>query len=341
VFEGEAFVENEMIKCPIPQNEEQRLQAVRSYGILDSAPEVDFDALTRLAAYAFDAPAAVVGLMDADRLWFKSRFGLDVPQLDRQIAFCAFAVMRPDELLVVNDLAQDPRFKDNPLVVDAPRLRFYAGAPLVDHQGYALGTIAVVDVKPRELSEMQQNALRDLSTLVMTALDNRRRALLLSHMARTDHLTGLANRADFDGALSSQIAHTARTGESFSLLYMDLDGFKMANDRFGHAGGDEVLREVAHRLAQQVREEDMLARIGGDEFGVVIRGGTQESAEMLTGRIDAAMSLPIELADGTQVNIGISIGIATYTDSDETHLALLARADRELYQAKRLRRPRG
>jgi len=315
---------DEMIQCPIPENEEQRLQAVRSYEILDSGPEVDFDAL--------------VGLMDADRLWFKSRFGLDVPQLDRQIAFCAFAVMQPDELLVVEDLAQDPRFSKNPLVVNAPNLRFYAGAPLVDHQGYALGTIAVVDVKPRELSETQQNALRDISTLVMTALDNRRRALLLSHMARTDHLTGLANRADFDVALSSQIAHTARTGESFSLLYMDLDGFKKANDQFGHAAGDEVLREVARRLAQQVREEDMLARIGGDEFGVVIRGGTQESAEQLTKRLDEAMSPPIDLPGGKQAGIGISIGIATYTNSDETHLALLARADRALYEAKRLKR---
>lgn len=329
---------NQTIQCPIPENEAQRLQAVRSYEILDSAPEVDFDALTRVAAHMFDAPAAVVGLMDADRLWFKSRFGLDVPQLDRQIAFCAFAVMQPDELLVVEDLAQDVRFSANPLVIAAPNLRFYAGAPLVDHQGYALGTIAVVDVKPRSFSEAQQHVLRDLSTLVMTALENRRRALLLSHMARTDHLTGLSNRADFDGVLSAQIAHTARAGEPFALLYMDLDGFKMANDRFGHVAGDEVLREVARRLAQQVREQDMLARIGGDEFGVVIRGGTQESAEMLSMRIDEAMSAPIDLPGGGRIKIGISIGIATYTDSDETHLALLTRADRALYQVKQQRR---
>lgn len=332
---------SKMINCPIPENEALRLQAVRSYDILDSQPEVDFDALTRVAAYTFDAPAAVVGLMDSDRLWFKSRFGLDVPQLDRQIAFCAHALMKPDELLVVEDLAQDPRFGTNPLVVSAPNLRFYAGAPLVDHQGYALGTIAVVDVKPRQLNEAQRLVLRDLSTLVMTALDNRRRALLLSHMARTDHLTGLANRADFDDALTSQIAHTARTGESFALLYMDLDGFKMANDQFGHAAGDEVLREVARRLSLQVREEDVLARIGGDEFGVMIRAGTLESAKKLSIRIDDAMSPPIDLPAGQRVNIGISVGIATYTDSKETHLALLARADRELYQAKRQKRERG
>lgn len=333
-------MENEIIQCPIPENEAQRLQAVLSYEILDTAPEVNFDALTRVTAHTFDAPAAVVGLMDSDRLWFKSCFGLDVPQLDRQIAFCAFALMQPGEVLVVEDLEKDPRFRNNPLVTGAPKLRFYAGAPLLDHQGYALGTIAVVDVKPRNLSEAQRHVLRDLSTLVMTALDNRRRALLLSHMAKTDHLTGLANRAGFDEVLSSQMAHTVRTGEYFALLYMDLDDFKVANDEYGHAAGDEVLREVARRLAQQVREEDMLARIGGDEFGMVIRGGTQESAENLSRRINEAMSPPINLPNGKQVSIGISIGIATRTDSDETHFALLARADHNLYQVKRLRRER-
>ena len=324
-----------IIQPPVPQNEAQRLRAVLSYGILDTAPEVNFDALTRVTAFAFDVPVALIGLMDSERLWFKSRFGLDVPQLDRQLAFCAFAVMHPDELLVVEDLAQDPRFRDNPLVVGAPRLRFYAGAPLVDHQGYALGTIVAVDVKPRKFSEEQRQVLRDLSTVVMTALENHRRALFLSHRARTDHLTELANRAGFDEALSSQLAHTARTGEHFALLYMDLDGFKMANDQYGHAAGDEVLREVARRLAQQVREEDMLARIGGDEFGMVIRGGTRESAENLSRRINEAMSLPIYLPDGEQVIIGISIGITICTDSDETQLDLLARADHALYQIKR------
>lgn len=328
-------------QCPIPENENERLQAVRSYDILDSEPEVDFDALTRLAAYAFDAPAAVVGLMDADRLWFKSRFGLEVPQLDRKIAFCAFAVMQPNELLVVEDLAQDARFSANPLVVGMPGLRFYAGAPLVDHQGYALGTIAVVDVKPREMNEAQQSALRDIATLVMTALENRRRARLLSHMARTDHLTELGNRANFDAALNSQIAYAARTGEPFALLYMDLDGFKKANDQFGHAAGDAVLCEVARRLAQQVRGEDMLARIGGDEFGVVIRGGTLDSAERLAGRISVAMSTPVVISGARQVNIGISIGMASYADPEETQQALVARADRALYEAKRVKRECG
>lgn len=115
--------------CPYPDNEPARVQAVRAYEVLDTPPEPEFDALARVAAHTFEAPMAVVALMDADRLWFKSRLGLDVPQLDREIAFCAHAIAKPDQPLVVPDLRDDPRFLANPLVHDGPRLRFYAGAP--------------------------------------------------------------------------------------------------------------------------------------------------------------------------------------------------------------------
>ena len=112
------------MQCSIPGNEAQRLQAVHSYDILDTPPELDFDTLTRVAAHAFNTPAAVIGLMDSDRLWFKSQLGLGVPQLDRQIAFCAHAIMRPDEPLVVEDLRQDHRFQRNPLVTQPPTCAF-------------------------------------------------------------------------------------------------------------------------------------------------------------------------------------------------------------------------
>jgi diguanylate cyclase (GGDEF)-like protein len=328
-------VSDDPIQCPIPDNETERLRAVRSYDILDSQPEVDFDALTRVAAHTFHTPVAVVGLMDSDRLWFKSRLGLDVPQLDRQIAFCAFAVMEPGKLLVVEDLQRDPRFKDNPLVASPPFVRFYAGAPLVDPNGFALGTIAVVDTQPRVLDDNEQAVLHDLSTLVMTALENRRRSLLLTKLALTDHLTRVPNRAQFDRALATELAHAKRTDEQFSLLCMDLDGFKDINDRYGHPAGDEVLCEVARRLQQQLRTEDMLSRIGGDEFGVIVRDASRESVQALTQRITQAMLAPISLTGGHQVVVGISIGIATYTDAIDSPYTLLTQADSALYQSKR------
>ena len=325
----------QVLQCPIPANEAQRLWAVHSYEILDTAPEVDFDALTRVAAQAFNAPASVIGLMDTDRLWFKSRFGLDVPQLDRQIAFCAHAIMRPDEPLIIEDLQQDERFVNNPLVVNPPHLRFYAGAPLIDQHGFALGTIAVVDVVPRTFSEAQVKLLHDLSTLVISSLECRRRANQLGHLAMTDHLTELANRAQFERTLNSEIAHARRTCEPFMIFYMDLDDFKDINDSYGHAAGDEVLYEVARRMSSQVRAEDLLARFGGDEFAIFMRQSEDHSAETLARRIVDVVSAPITLSSGEKVKVGISIGTAQYNDHVDSVAALLTLADQSLYQAKR------
>ncbi len=320
--------------CPIPENESQRLRAVRSYDILDTPAEVDFDTLTRVATQALGTPAGVIGLMDADRLWFKSQLGLGVPQLDRQIAFCAHAIMKPGEALIVEDLLQDPKFQNNPLVTQEPHLRFYAGAPLIDRDGYALGTIAVVDVEPRKFSDTHIELLSDLSTLVITALENRQRANILSQLAMTDHLTGLPNRVQFERTLISEMAHSRRTGESFNVLFMDLNDFKVINDTFGHLSGDEVLCEIARRMEGIVRADDLLARFGGDEFGIFMRQSDNVTSELIAARIKDEVRKPITLSSGKHVTVGISIGISTYTDALESVASLLALADKELYRAK-------
>ena len=151
----------------------------------------------------------------------------------------------------------------------------------------------------------------------------------------TDHLTGIANRAQFDRTLRSETAHALRTHETFSILYMDLDGFKQVNDRFGHAAGDEVLRKVARRLTQQLRTEDEVARCGGDEFGVIARDSTHESAQELAKRIAREISSPIMLTSGDIAKVGVSTGVATFKQGIDSGPALLDQADRALYQAKR------
>lgn len=318
----------------MPVNEPERLRVVRSYEILDTEPELEFDALTRVAAYTFQAPIAVVAMMDTDRLWFKSKLGLDIPQLDRKVAFCAHAIVRPQEPLIIPDLQADARFAGNPLVSQAPHLRFYAGAPIVDASGFALGTIAVIDAEPRPFSKAQREALIDLSALVVTALQARRRAMDLQSLALTDHLTAVGNRASFDKALISELKHAMRTGETFTLLTMDLDGFKDVNDTYGHQAGDEVLQEVARRLSALVREGDVLARLGGDEFGIVVRHGNRTATAALARRIVAAVGLPMALSGGQSVAVGVSVGVAEYSDDVALPATLLARADHELYLAK-------
>ena len=185
-----------------PANEPQRLRVLRSYEVLDSEPEPEFDALTRIAAHAFAVPIAVVAMVDSDRLWFKSRIGLAVPQLDRRIALCAHTIMPPSKMLVVEDLRSDARFADNPLVTNVPHIRFYAGAAIVDHDDHALGTIAAIDTRPGTFSHAQRRALADLSSLAMMALQSRRRALDLRRLAMTDYLTGIANRVKFEASIT-------------------------------------------------------------------------------------------------------------------------------------------
>ncbi|MEJ2652786.1 MAG: sensor domain-containing diguanylate cyclase [Gammaproteobacteria bacterium] len=322
------------MQSPIPTNEAQRLAALRRYDILDTVPEVNFDILIRVAFHALNAGAVVIELRDSNRLWFKSRIGRGVPQLHRQIAFCVRSSMRAGEPLVIEDLTLDSRFQNNPLVIRAPKLRFYAGLPLVDRDGHVLGTIAVVDSAPRQLDSSQRELLGDLSSLVVAALDSRQRTNMLTHAATTDYLTGLANRAQFEKTVAAEISHARRTGQPFSILYMDLDGFKTVNDTFGHAAGDEVLCEVARRMKALVRAEDLLARFGGDEFALFLRQNDDDSDEPLSKRMAESVRKPIALSSGQMVSVDISIGRAKYTYSVKVLANMLEQADQALYKDK-------
>jgi PAS domain S-box-containing protein len=150
----------------IPTNPEEvhRLRALRDVNLLDTPAEERFDRITRLAARLFDAPIALVSLVDADRQWFKSRVGLDAAQTERSISFCTYAIAQ-DDIFLVEDALQDPRFADNPLVTGEPGIRFYAGFPLAAHDGSRLGTLCIIDRKPRRFDAGEQAQLRDLGNI--------------------------------------------------------------------------------------------------------------------------------------------------------------------------------
>jgi GAF domain-containing protein len=163
-----------------PSNELKRRESLASYAILDTDPEPSFDDLTHLASFICKTPIALITLVDEHRQWFKSKVGLSSEETSRDIAFCSHAILQT-EMFVVPDALQDARFRDNPLVGGEPHIRFYAGIPLINDDGFALGTLCVIDKRPRSLSDAETSALKALSRLVLGQMELRRNLIALKN----------------------------------------------------------------------------------------------------------------------------------------------------------------
>ncbi|MEN3792321.1 EAL domain-containing protein [Fulvimarina sp. MAC3] len=442
----------------VDATEQQRLAVLAEYEIFDTLPEAEFDHIVEIASHVLKVPIALISLVGEERQFFKARTGLAVCETERESSFCQYA-LDGSELLIVPDATKDPLFAANRLVTGEPFIRFYAGAPLRNPEGIALGTLCVIDREPRsEFTDPDRRTLRLLANVVMDRLEARRLRLkardaqarrqsiassspdafvvadaekrivtwnaaaerIFGHTkteamgrtldlvvpismravyekavrrvasgeptrlvgtsieltalrkdgsefpieltlsrwreagrmqfgaivrditarkkaeqelrtaAVTDHLTGLSNRA----SLSARLEAMERDDTRFAMLLIDLDGFKEVNDKLGHLVGDEVLMEIGRRLRALMPPESFVARMGGDEFVVLIEGNANPMdayalAETIISTIEESMALGSSL-----VNISASIGIICTTAVAGDHRTMLGDADLALYKAK-------
>jgi diguanylate cyclase (GGDEF)-like protein len=319
-----------VMEAVVPQEEPARLAALYAMDLLDQGPNPCFDRITRLAAHAFGVPIALVSLVDADRQWFGSRVGLDASETPRCDAFCAHAILEPD-LFVIEDARSDTRFFDNPLVLGPPGIRFYAGAPIAAPSGHRLGTLCIIDQQPRSLELAERGALRDMADLV-------ERELSVIDVALTDELTGLGNRRSFVQSGSQLVALADRRNEPISLLFADLDGLKAVNDGSGHALGDQLIRSAAAALRQSVRSSDLVARIGGDEFVVLMYGNDIEGARVVVDHIQEVLR-EHNATHPEAPALSMSLGVVQAV-SGESIDGLMMRGDEAMYRVKKASRDR-
>ena len=227
------------MKAPLPSDELQRLEVLRQYDILDSAPEAALDDLTLLAAQICQTPIALISLVDEKRQWFKSRVGLAATETPRELAFCAHTILNKTQIMEVSDTQTDPRFADNLLVINDPKIRYYAGAPLVTQDGHALGTLCVIDRQPRRLSSEQVEALRVLGRHAVTHLELHRRTRELGHEMeerRRSEETVLESQRFLQSTLNALSAHIAILDEAGVIISVNEGWNKFARDN-GHTKG--------------------------------------------------------------------------------------------------------
>ena len=307
--------------------EAERLATLQSMGILDSPVDEELQRITRLAARLFHVPIAAISFIDEGREWFKSRIGLEQTEIPIGDSFCIHS-MESGGIMEVEDATADPRFRENPLVLGAPGIRFYAGCPISGPNGTRVGTICVIDRKPRHLEPDDRESLEDLAAMV-------EREFEALELATTDELTGLCNRRGFFNLGRLLLDLTIRNGEALSVLSIDLDNMKEINDSHGHSAGDAALSEISRLFTSTLRRSDVIGRLGGDEFAVVLAGTDAGQADVAVARIRLAVHYA-NAEEARPYQLALSVGAATLEPGAEVSLEQLVEAsDARMYSAKR------
>jgi diguanylate cyclase (GGDEF)-like protein len=330
-----------MLSPETPDDEALRQQTLDDQELVDTPADPYLDTLVRVVRDIFSVKTVLISLVDHNRQWFKSRVGLELSETPRTTSFCAHAILGTHPF-VVDDTHNDLRFHDNPLVLNNPQIRFYAGQPLFTEEGQALGTLCMFDSVPRQMTDKQLRLFMDMVVLVEGYLKLRHvsdqtaqlRAALSREQrkAMLDPLTQLWNRAGLNHFLPLKQKQADEQGLQLGVLFCDLDYFKKVNDNHGHAAGDQALWETARRINAAVRPQDVVTRSGGEEFVVLLHVKDPHELLQIAERICSSMSKkPIDI-DNQQLSLTISIG-AALRRPQEPASKTMNRADQALYRA--------
>ncbi len=290
-----------MLAPEIPKDEQKRIKKLYALNILDTAAEERFDRLTRLAKRIFNADISIITLVDSDRQWFKSTTQPNsLPaETTRDISFCAHAILG-NEAMVVEDASLDERFKDNPVVVNDPKIRFYAGYPLRMNNGSALGTLCILASEPRQFSAEDLHILNDLGVMAEQEIATIQSSTL-------DDLTKISNQRGFLEYAGHSYTVSKRKGVQCSLLLLSLNNLDRIVEKFGQTKSKLVLVSFTDLLREVFRDSDIFGRIDNNEFAVFMLESDDANAKAALIRLHNALEQYID-QDGLAYSMQFSAG---------------------------------
>jgi diguanylate cyclase (GGDEF)-like protein len=306
--------------------ETERLLALDRLDVLDTSREEAFDRIARLIRLSLGVETGIVSLMDGHRQWYKAVEGSPNLEVPLNETFCK-TMLVTDEPLLVPDASQDGRFQANPHVTDGG-VRFYAGVPLRTRDGQIVGSVCAIDSTARTGAGPEVAILAELAQIAMNELE-------LRQIASVDSLTGGLSRRAFKDDARRYVSLARRHRSALSVISFDLDHFKSINDTYGHAAGDQVLSGVARAAAKELRQSDILGRMGGEEFAVLLPQTDQTRAAEVADKLRLLFRSLKFPGSHPPIKVNASFGVASLDPGSDDIDSLLQKADEALYDAKR------
>lgn len=316
-----------MLSPDKPKDEKERLASLKSLNIIHTPIEKTFERVIRVTKELFNVPIVAISFVDDEKQWFKSTLGLEIKESKREDSFCGHAILE-DKVFVVEDAEKDYRFKDNPMVIGEPHIKFYAGCPIQSFSGHNVGTLCIIDKKPRSFSEEQMQYLTDMASFVNETLQIKKgcysQLSLLDDVSEAtrqsmiDPLTQIWDREAIEKMLHKKIIINRAHNQPFGIGLLDLDDFDKINDRFDKSVGDIVLKKVTDAIIDFFRADDIIGRWGGDTFFIICATNNKKELESIGNRLTDLIRNLIIKHERHIIGVSATVGLLNISVSSTT-----------------------